>query len=137
MRRYWAYALKSPPTLDGKLDDACWRELPAAGGFMELGKQDPMAEQTDVQAGYDDKCLYLGIRCHEDAVDGLKTEARKSGDPAVFGDDAVEVFLSADPSGVPNVQLGLNSIGVGMGVGYDTNRKSNVDWKGTWRAAGA
>jgi hypothetical protein len=136
LRRYYAYRCAQAPTVDGDLGDPCWREVPAASGFISLdGQRLPVAEQTEVQACHDDTTLYLAVRCHEDAMDALETLAQTNQDMQVFADDAVEVFLSADPRGMPCLQLGVTPANVTCGLFYQADRRLDRDRKGIYRSA--
>ncbi|MBU6366310.1 MAG: carbohydrate binding family 9 domain-containing protein, partial [Gemmatimonadetes bacterium] len=53
-----------PPTIDGVLDEAIWREAPAASGFLqrELNEGVPESERTEVRFATDGENLYVGAR---------------------------------------------------------------------------
>jgi hypothetical protein len=56
-----------PITLDGRLDEPCWRTAPAATGFTQNDPQDgsPATEQTEVWVAYDDHALYIAAFCRD------------------------------------------------------------------------
>jgi hypothetical protein len=56
-----------PITLDGRLDEAIWRNTPPANGFTQIDPQDgsPATEQTDVWVAYDDHALYVAAFCRD------------------------------------------------------------------------
>ncbi len=56
------------PTLDGRLDEAIWREAPAITDFTQVRPNDgtePTA-RTDVRIAYDDAALYVAARLYDD-----------------------------------------------------------------------
>ena len=63
-----AVRVQRPPTLDGRLDDAAWREAPAIGGFRQIDPTEGAAatESTLVYLVYDDAAIYVGLRLFDD-----------------------------------------------------------------------
>ncbi|WP_306590714.1 DUF5916 domain-containing protein [Geothrix sp. 21YS21S-4] len=59
--------------LDGRLDEAVWREAACASDFTQEWPQRgrPARQRTEVRCLYDDRFLYVGARMHHDrALDG-------------------------------------------------------------------
>ena len=70
----------SPIKLDGLIDEAAWKDAPAALGYTELRPtpfrvEDP-ANRTEVYLLYNDEGIYLGGYCHERTKDSISTELR-------------------------------------------------------------
>ncbi|HLT74727.1 MAG TPA: hypothetical protein VKZ68_06560, partial [Ohtaekwangia sp.] len=67
MRTYETARIKgTPPVIDGKLDDLAWDQVSWGGnGFRQISpdKGKPASVQTLFKILYDDKNLYVGIRC--------------------------------------------------------------------------
>ncbi len=84
-----------PPTIDGKLDDACWQTCTLAGPYTTVGGE-WMKAQTISHVTYDDEAFYLGIRCNEPAMANLKHKAQRRDANAVFADDNVELFFDTN-----------------------------------------
>jgi len=63
-----AVRVQAPPTLDGRLDDAAWRETTAMGGFRQIDPTEGAAatESTLVYLVYDDAAIYVGLRMFDD-----------------------------------------------------------------------
>ncbi len=95
-----------PPLLDGKGDDRCWGSTIAIADFQYFGSRKPVEEgQTIVRSGYDEKNLYLLVRCEEpnlilasQRLHEIKAEALER-DAAVIADDSVMIILR--PPGSP------------------------------------
>jgi hypothetical protein len=63
------------PVIDGKLDDACWTQAQKITGFrgwtnaygpgymLDSGLDAEVAHQSSAQVCYDDKSLYVGVKC--------------------------------------------------------------------------
>ncbi|MFQ6043855.1 MAG: carbohydrate binding family 9 domain-containing protein, partial [Candidatus Poribacteria bacterium] len=60
-----AVKVQSPPKIDGKLDDDCWRLAEPTTGFTQLFPDDGKlaTEQTIIKVLYDEENLYFGIEC--------------------------------------------------------------------------
>ena len=85
------------PTLDGKLDDACWRD--AEGGEFRVGYDadaPPPEIKTTVRAVWSAKGITFAFRLQEPDMKGLKANLTGR-DEQVYIDDCIEVFL--DPKG--------------------------------------
>ena len=104
--------LGTPPVLDGDLGDACWHDAAAAADFCRPGSggQTLAPGQTLVKARYDDAALYLGVTCHEPAMDELLALVTTR-DGAVFKDDCVEIFLDVNADRATAYHLGFNALG--------------------------
>ncbi|MDO9463912.1 MAG: LamG-like jellyroll fold domain-containing protein [bacterium] len=82
------------PVIDGKLTDTCWQNQRPLTNFylnnigIELAKK-----QTTAYLTYDDKNIYVGYRCQEPQMAGIKAHIADHDGP-VSRDDCVEFFVS-------------------------------------------
>ena len=64
--------------IDGKLDDAAWKDAPIATNFVELRpvafRKESEANRTEVFFLYNDQGIYIGGYCHEKTKDSIQTE---------------------------------------------------------------
>jgi hypothetical protein len=95
----------SAPVIDGKLDDAAWKQSIAVSDFSITGSKTPAAQSTQVRFVYDNQNLYVSWRCEESLLivaqqrmHEVRINAKKLDDD-VLSDDSVVLFL----------QPGLNS----------------------------
>ncbi|HMY20985.1 MAG TPA: hypothetical protein PKA58_31895, partial [Polyangium sp.] len=62
-----AVRVEKPPVLDGKLDDAVWRQAKPSGAFTQklpdAGKKP--SHSTSVRIVYDNDAIYVGIDCEQ------------------------------------------------------------------------
>ena len=58
-----AHRLTSPPIIDGKLLDDCWREAEVASDFWRSDGSSRANPSASVQLVFDDENLYVGFRC--------------------------------------------------------------------------
>ena len=59
-----AVRIDAPLDLDGRLDEAVYRDVPAAGGFRQQVPREgqPATEPTEVWVLFDDEALYVAAR---------------------------------------------------------------------------
>lgn len=83
-------------TLDGRMDEAVWDQVPAHTGFKILGKTDLLPDelQTFFKIIPCEDRIYIGIKCMEPDIERLKASVG-----GTYAADSVELFLS--PSGNP------------------------------------
>ena len=83
----------TPPRIDGRLDDAVWRDAARIDEFVQRQPRDgaPATEVTEVYIAYDSGNLYFGVYAHYSDA-GLIRANRTDRDQA-FGDDTVAVYF--------------------------------------------
>lgn len=127
---------KQPPTIDGKLDEACWsgsdaqgQEAPLVSGFTFYNKQQLVDVQTAFRLLHDDKALYVGVRCEEPLAKRLTQSPPSFRDdhPGVFGGEAIELFLDPfhDHANYYQIAVSLNGT-LFDGKGTDTTWNSDT-----------
>lgn len=98
------------PTIDGRLDEACWDKVEWAGGFVQWqpSEGDPPSQDTQFKVLHDDEALYFGIRAYDSdpqaIVDRLARRDRFPGDWVEvnidsYGDDRTAFSFTASASG--------------------------------------
>jgi hypothetical protein len=85
-----ALALRGTPTLDGRLDDPCWRE--PVDRLYDVSGEGARTDPVRFYFAYDDRNLYLGAVCHDTRIDSLR-EIATLRDGTVYTDDCVGWFL--------------------------------------------
>jgi hypothetical protein len=57
----------TPPRIDGTLDDEIWARAPSAGNYLQWDPDngEPASERTTIQVAYDDRYIYVAIRCFD------------------------------------------------------------------------
>lgn len=131
-----------PPVLDGKLDDACWRD---AAPITDYGActlpQDPRNRipKTEVRLAWDDKYLYVGARCWEDSPENMASFLKivNDGKRVFFDRDCIEMHIDGNNDGHTHFQCWLlanNEKNIhwnwdfGWGLLTDFNYGLNADW---------
>ncbi len=79
-------------TLDGRMDEAVWNEVPAATGFTtrKIVGGELVADQTFVKILPCENRVYFGIKCMESNMDFVRSFASQN----IYCGSSVEVFLS-------------------------------------------
>src|SRR5687768_13662660 len=79
------------PVIDGRLDDAAWKEAAVLKDFVQIqpGDNTPPLNPTEVMLTYDAKTLYIAFHCHEDPDKVRSSLSRRE---AYFGTDDYVVF---------------------------------------------
>jgi len=133
---YDCLRVSSAPKLDGRLDDACWRALPAMDVFYKyrgfpIDRIVVSPMKTVARVGWDDTALYLAIALHDDVA---KLKARVGGrdDADIWRDDCVEIYVDPDASGRFFYKLSTNSIGTRLDF---TGPIRDSSWNPPWRVA--
>jgi hypothetical protein len=117
------------PVIDGKLDDAAWKQGVAIGDFSVTGSKTPASEPTQVRLAYDVRNLYIAWRVQESLLAEaqqrrykVSTNAKKQDDD-VLNDDCVVLFLQTDKDAKMH-EFNINSIG----TLFDAQSSKNNLW---------
>jgi len=125
-----------PPVLDGKLDDSVWQEAKWQEGFSELGTGKPAAPATRFAIAFDDRFLYLAIRCAEPKLDKLKAAVTQRDDPQLYNDDGVELFVAPGSQRTDYYQLEINSKGaMADAAGHQSGTVRDAAWNSSAQVA--
>lgn len=135
--------------LDGVLDEPAWQSSPRTalvsslhGDPIALGakrEDDPGWGDSLVQFGWDAEALYVGATLPDRDLRGTQT---KRDDP-LWTQEAFEVFVFAE-DGTPAstmrgdaryVELQVSPRGVQFDAAFESYRKGDESWNGTWGAA--
>ena len=138
-RTYTVYRAQTPPKIDGRLDDDCWRAVPWQTGFTLLGggeAGDPI--QTEFAMVWDDASLYLAVRCTDSAMDRLVAKA-DDGSKDLLHDDHVEIFLAPEKQRDDYTQFAVNSLDKKIDLTYQAKKETAtqaISKGGKWISAG-
>jgi len=114
----------SPPALDGRLDDVCWRGMDKTAVFTTEGGN-PAQEQTTAMLVYGEDALYIGFECRESDMAGVAARVT-SHDGPVWNDDCIEAFI--DINNKSYYHFMANS----LGTRYEEKGRDgswNIDWQ--------
>lgn len=101
------------PTIDGVLDEPCWRDPRAYLGKFRLGLTPVPARHTrEAWAAYDDRFLYIAVRLERKPDTQLRVATREPDNAMIWEDDEIELFFDPFSTGTDYCQIILNSEGV-------------------------
>jgi len=123
-RTYTVYRAQTPPKIDGRLDDECWRAVPWQTGFTLLGGGEVgEPSQTQFAMVWDDASLYLAVRCTDSAMDRLVAKA-DDGSKDLLHDDHVEIFLAPEKQRDDYAQFAVNSLNKKIDLSYQAKKET-------------
>lgn len=101
----------APPVIDGKLDEAMWRQAATFKDFWQTAPGDNVApsKPTIAYMGYDERHLYIAFHCFDDPEKIRATVAKRDN---VFGEDNVRVWLDTYDDQRRAYVLGFNPLGI-------------------------
>ncbi|MEM6325630.1 MAG: DUF5916 domain-containing protein [Bacteroidota bacterium] len=121
--------------LDGRLDEAAWREAPAATGFIQ---QSPEAgasasERTDARVLVGPSALYVGMRLYDSQPEAVDDRlARRDTDLTT---DIARVLLDSYDDDRTAFAFEVTPAGVKRDVLFFDDIRSDVSWDAVWDVA--
>jgi Carbohydrate family 9 binding domain-like len=88
--RYTALRTTQQITVDGKLDEAVWKNVPRSPRFVDLISGRPTVHSTQAAVMWDDTNLYVGYWVEEPVVQAKFTQR----DSPIYEDNDVELFVA-------------------------------------------
>ena len=118
----------TPPVMDGKLDDPCWKRADVATDFRQRRPHEgePAEEQTEVRILYDDTNLYISFRCFDAHPERIISRLLPR-DGIAYPNDNVDFIIDTYHDHRNAYYFQVNA----KGVKHDSwQRDSN--WDGVW-----
>ena len=100
-KRYVARKIDKPIKLDGKLDEAAWKDAPSTGLFVNTMTGAPAGHKTEAKLLWDDQNLYVAFENADTDVLGNLTKR----DDKLWTQEAVELMIDADSNGKSYIEL--------------------------------
>lgn len=85
-----AVKIEKPPTIDGNLDDKCWKIAPQANVFTLVDTEKPVKDQSIVKLVYTDKSIYVAWHLYDSQPN--KIVSRQKQDSGRFADEDSVTF---------------------------------------------
>ncbi|HVH26038.1 MAG TPA: DUF5916 domain-containing protein [Vicinamibacterales bacterium] len=107
-----AVRAEQAPTIDGRLDDAIWRNAALIDTFVQEEPLEgaPATERTEVRVAYDSDQLYFGIRVYYSDMSLMRTN--RSDRDKLDNDDTVTVYLEPFLDYLRGYAFAVNGYGV-------------------------
>ncbi len=124
-----------PPEIDGRLDEAIWRELPPMGPMVQ---SEPLqgavpTEPTDMRIGFDDHYIYVGVRMYD--TDPQKLIAKQMVlDGDMTSDDRINLVFDTFFDHRNAYFFQINPVGTRSDALIENNSVFRRDWNGIWYA---
>lgn len=124
-----------PITVDGRLAEASWAGAEPYDGFQQLFPEEgrPPSERTEVRVVYDDRALYVGIRCADSNAAALVHPLGRR-DSAPYS-DLVALIIDSNRDRRTAYYFELNAAGVQSDALLFGEDQSNGDWDAVWDGA--
>jgi outer membrane protein insertion porin family len=116
----------SPPVIDGRLDDDCWRDAGRISNFVWADGIGKPYEPTEAYLLWDDSNLYIGIRCYESSMDAIRISNTER-DKDEWKDDVVQIFIDTTPETAElYYHLAVNPIGSVFDQEIEESKKRRI-----------
>ena len=125
---YRALRAATPPAIDGKLDDAVWKQAEAVNLVMSFDGK-PTTVRTTARLAWDDKNLYVAFDCEDRDVWGTL----RNKDDAIYNEDVVEIFIDADGDGKTYNELQVSPHNVNFDASF-VSRRSDLPTAMKWES---
>lgn len=125
----------APPVIDGRLDDAIWKDAAPARDFVQ-SNPDPGAMarwQTEARVAYDAHALYVAIRAFDPHPDSIVAPYPRRDDETVS--DWVFVEIDSRHDRRTGFSFGLNPRGVQADGAWSNGATYDNTWDGVWQGA--
>ncbi len=126
--------------IDGLINEAAWKDAPAALGYTEFRptpflKEDD-ANRTEVYMLYSDEGIYLGGYCHEKTKDSISTELR--GRDGFGNNDFIGFIFDTYNDKINAFEYFITPLGEQMDAKLAPNPNGNNEdfsWNAVWKSA--
>ena len=130
-----AIRVADPPSIDGRLLEESWGQVPAASEFTQRDPDEgePATERTELRVLYDDDALYVGLRMfdREPQLIARRLSTRDS------GADADSVTIQFDPlhDHVTGAAFAVSAAGVQRDAIISNDTFQDGTWDAVWGSA--
>ncbi len=134
-RTVQAVRTATPIRVDGRLDDAAWREAVAVSDFLQLVPDEgrPAREQTVLQIAYDDEAIYVGARLFDSDPDRIvRRLSRRDLDADA---DWLSIYFDPHHDRLTGVELRVTAAGVQRDAIIYNDVFKDDTWDAVWDAA--
>jgi hypothetical protein len=118
-KKYIVRKTPKPLKIDGKLEEAAWKDAPSTGPFADTMSGAPGGVKTEAKLLWDDKNLYIAFENEDTDI----WSELKNRDDKLWQQEAVEVMIDADGNGKTYTEFQVNPTGAIFDTYLPTYRK--------------
>lgn len=133
-REFYALRISEEIRIDGLLDEKSWSEANSAGPYIQLepNNLELGTEITDMKILYDDKNIYVGVKCYDD-VEMMKNGLfRRDYWPGVDYSEQIFVQFGPQNDGLNAYSFSVSSSGVQMDGIISKDVVFDQSWDAVW-----
>ncbi|MFO1500915.1 MAG: DUF5916 domain-containing protein [Verrucomicrobiota bacterium] len=129
-----AIRISEEPTIDGRLDEACWQRCPIATGLIDQRTQQPAEEQTLIRVVYTRTHLYIAVECLDNHIAQVHASEQRQ-DRSFTGDDWVEIHFDPHHTHRMKYAFFANPLGTRADANEGPSGVFNYGWSAEWELA--
>ena len=135
-REILAVKIENPPTIDGTLDDACWKIAPQVDSFTHVRTGNPAEDDSKVKLVYTDESIYVAWHLNDSHPNTIV--ARQTKDHLRFNMTEDWVSFSIDPFHTHRFSNRTFFMANPLGKRYvysPAQRTNKTEWREQWNVA--
>jgi hypothetical protein len=131
-----AQRLSERIVIDGNLDESFYSQFQPVAGFVQVEPTygEPATEQTEMWVFFDDRAIYIGLRCFDAGIDRWASLDLRRDSPGFGQTESVSVGLDPFFDRRNGFIFGVNAAGGFSDSAITNERDSNRDWNTIWDA---
>lgn len=131
-----ATRIEKPPEIDGVLDDPMWTLAEPVDDFTQSNPVTGAiaSERTEFRVLYDERNLYIGVRCFVEAGGSTVLARQTRRDQGSGGDDAIFMTIDSNRDGQSGYFFDVSSAGARTDGLIDNDSDLGNSWDGIWEA---
>ena len=133
-----ATRITQPIKIDGRLDDAAYREVAPITEFIQQEPNEgaPVTEKTEAWVLFDDKNIYVACRCWDEHPERIVANDMRRDSSNLGQHDHFAVGFDTFHDRRNGFQFGVTAAGGMRDATITDERINNVDWNTVWDAQG-
>jgi hypothetical protein len=133
-----AIRLNEPLVLDGRLDEAVYRTIQPASGFVQQEPQAgaPATEDTEVWVFFDDRNVYVAFRCFDSRPERIVANEMRRDSSNIFQNDNVTIVFDTFYDRRTAFFFQSNPLGGLRDALVVNETTTNYDWNTVWDVKG-
>ncbi len=120
--------------IDGVLDEATYRDVPAISNFVQVEPQQgpPATQQTDVWILFDDEAIYVTFRCWESNLNRMIADEMRRDSMNIPNQEFVGFSFDTFKDRRNGFMFNVTPLGAFMDGQVTDERSYNGDWNPVW-----